>query len=287
MISQTPQTSCDSVVMKDLTKATDFESQKQFDFTDHNDRLPKTPVSFEITGGSETLHKDNGKKRKCAISCLVDDIFSDIDGSFFMRKDRSKIQRTMSRSKSYRSLSLDKEVGKSSQIKSAILCDDTISTNMSQTLVESNRYKNEIIEGSHESAINIYEKLFIPDIPATVSSLSCNGSSSINNTINRLNRNARQVSLSDNSSLSSRSAIKDDYEASGNSPLYGWFVETDDGARDECRSSCASDAVTISYSAADDLAFKAPTAPKRVDDDAELAWACAADTVDDVLGDLF
>ncbi len=35
------------------------------------------------------------------------------------------------------------------------------------------------------------------------------------------------------------------------------------------------------------FAFIAPTAPKGVNHDAEVEWAKAADTVDDVLGDFF
>jgi hypothetical protein len=42
-----------------------------------------------------------------------------------------------------------------------------------------------------------------------------------------------------------------------------------------------------STASTDDLAFKAPTAPKATNYDAELEWAKAADTVDDVLGDFF
>lgn len=51
---------------------------------------------------------------------------------------------------------------------------------------------------------------------------------------------------------------------------YGWFVELEEDDRNE------------------ELAFTAVTAPKKnVDLDNEVDWACAADTVDDVLGDFF
>jgi len=53
---------------------------------------------------------------------------------------------------------------------------------------------------------------------------------------------------------------------------YGWFVELEDDADDNDK----------------DLAFKELTAPKKnIDLDNEVDWACAADTVDDVLGDFF
>jgi len=61
---------------------------------------------------------------------------------------------------------------------------------------------------------------------------------------------------------------------------FGWFVDLDnDHAHD--------DFARPYLSSTDDLTFKASTAPKRVHDDAELEWAQAADTVDDVLGDFF
>jgi hypothetical protein len=48
-------------------------------------------------------------------------------------------------------------------------------------------------------------------------------------------------------------------------------------------------AITAAYESRSttDLAFQAPTAPKAENYDAELEWATAADTVDDVLGEFF
>lgn len=61
---------------------------------------------------------------------------------------------------------------------------------------------------------------------------------------------------------------------------YGWFVEMDD--------ECTGLSVNAYHNASQkNLAFLAPTAPKGVDQDAEVEWAKAADTVDDVLGDFF
>lgn len=62
---------------------------------------------------------------------------------------------------------------------------------------------------------------------------------------------------------------------------FGWFVDLDDNQNHE--------GLTISsYSATcSDLAFQAPTAPHATHNDAEVQWAKAADTVDDVLGDFF
>jgi len=64
---------------------------------------------------------------------------------------------------------------------------------------------------------------------------------------------------------------------------YGWFVVLD---KDVCdpRTGCSAYQSTV-----DDLAFSAPTAPipSGHEELAELEWAQAADTVDDLLGDFF
>eukprot|EP00588_Corethron_pennatum_P012029 CAMPEP_0194278866 /NCGR_PEP_ID=MMETSP0169-20130528/12480_1 /TAXON_ID=218684 /ORGANISM="Corethron pennatum, Strain L29A3" /LENGTH=270 /DNA_ID=CAMNT_0039023167 /DNA_START=542 /DNA_END=1354 /DNA_ORIENTATION=- len=68
---------------------------------------------------------------------------------------------------------------------------------------------------------------------------------------------------------------------------YGWFVEMDEGDDSETiidpylRSK---DEYSLSKN---ELAFKASTAPKRSKYDEDVAYAHAADTVDDVLGDFF
>ena len=105
-----------------------------------------------------------------------------------------------------------------------------------------------------------------PYLPATVSNSSCNNLSS-------LTRSNSGRPLSD-----TESPMKD---------CYGWFVETDEDVAfvaDSVVSAIKAYNTTIS---AADLAFSAMTAPKRSDYDAELEWAQAADTVDDVLGDFF
>lgn len=61
---------------------------------------------------------------------------------------------------------------------------------------------------------------------------------------------------------------------------YGWFVEMDD----ECTGLSVNAYNNLSQK---NLAFLAPTAPNGVDNEAEVEWAKAADTVDDVLGDFF
>lgn len=62
---------------------------------------------------------------------------------------------------------------------------------------------------------------------------------------------------------------------------FGWFVDLDDHQNNQGHT-------TLSYTGSSpDLAFQAPTAPHASHNDAEVQWAKAADTVDDVLGDFF
>lgn len=97
-----------------------------------------------------------------------------------------------------------------------------------------------------------------PHLPATISATSCN-------TLTR-NQSDLQSSLAEKSEKDS----------------YGWFVEMDEELVHE-------PAITAAYESRSttDLAFQAPTPPKAENYDAELEWATAADTVDDVLGDFF
>ena len=105
------------------------------------------------------------------------------------------------------------------------------------------------------------EEVF-PHLPATVSDSSCSSG------LTRVKLD-RQVSNPETSYVDS----------------FGWFVDLDG---EPCPSSTSErQANLVASVSSDDLAFQAPTAPKRINDDAELEWAQAADTVDDVLGDFF
>lgn len=102
-------------------------------------------------------------------------------------------------------------------------------------------------------------KVAFPNLPATVSDSSCNSG------LTRANLVRQASNLENNSTKES----------------FGWFVDLDDNQTIETNS-------FLPYAVStDNLAFQAPTAPKRVNDVAELEWAQAADTVDDVLGDFF
>jgi hypothetical protein len=103
--------------------------------------------------------------------------------------------------------------------------------------------------------------LEFPHLPATISATSCN-------TLTRIQ-----------SDLQSSTAEKSQKES------YGWFVEMDE--EDDNLPANTPIEPNVSSSMVE-LAFKAPTAPKAAKNhDAEVEWAKAADTVDDVLGDFF
>ena len=102
----------------------------------------------------------------------------------------------------------------------------------------------------------------VPHLPATVSDSSC--SAGISGA--KLNQGLpADLPLSDNAN-----------------PVgsFGWFVDLDEGEYKRSRDISAA-------KSPDDLAFQASTAPKRVDDKAEVEWAQAADTIDNVLGEFF
>ena len=103
-----------------------------------------------------------------------------------------------------------------------------------------------------------------PSLPAAVSNTSCSTQSLTSVPMDQ------QSSIADNSGKES----------------YGWFVETDHNIK---YSSAHEDSAygALSPSPAQDLAFSAHAFPKTSKLDAEVEWAKAADTVDDVLGDFF
>lgn len=68
-------------------------------------------------------------------------------------------------------------------------------------------------------------------------------------------------------------------------PSYGWFVSTDDDVDIDDQNTFS--ASMFLPDTKPDLAFKAITAPNAPNQDVEVQQALAADTIDDVLGDLF
>lgn len=72
---------------------------------------------------------------------------------------------------------------------------------------------------------------------------------------------------------------------------FGWFVEMDEDDEDDDAMKKGDDihhSHQSTKSSRESLAFQAPTAPKACPShDAQVQWAMAADTIDDVLGDFF
>jgi len=104
-----------------------------------------------------------------------------------------------------------------------------------------------------------------PLLPSTVSNSSCN-----NKQLTRVISDL-QSSVTDTNSEKTES--------------YGWFVEMEDENTLNNSEPVADPYATTA--GVQGLAFQAPTAPKANNHDAEVEWAKAADTVDDVLGDFF
>eukprot|EP00980_Cylindrotheca_fusiformis_P022281 scaffold9176_cov129-Cylindrotheca_fusiformis.AAC.5 len=97
-----------------------------------------------------------------------------------------------------------------------------------------------------------------PNLPATVSDSSCAAGLTRVNLIRQASSFEKQPKES-----------------------FGWFVDLDDLQTPEPQTG-------LPYSVSnDDLAFQAPTAPRGDRNDAEVQWAKAADTIDDVLGPFF
>lgn len=125
-----------------------------------------------------------------------------------------------------------------------------------------------------------------PSLPATVSNSSYGNSMNTNNhpassPITTLTHVISDLQSS-NTEKTSQALTND---------TYGWFVEMEDETTTTnsiptpASSSCPP--LVDPYFAPKDLAFTAQVAPKAENYDAELEWATAADTVDDVLGCFF
>lgn len=133
---------------------------------------------------------------------------------------------------------------------------------------------------SVKSVIDIIDMAF-PHLPATVSDSSCSRSESPKQLLRQqdlTHESDQQVSDSETSSSPAANVT-------GDKDSYGWFVELD--GDDDSDQDLSVDPYQRTSSSVD-LAFTAPTAPKRINNaEAEVEWAKAADTVDDVLGDFF
>jgi hypothetical protein len=137
------------------------------------------------------------------------------------------------------------------------------------SLLESNNGTTKVATSRGDADSKDVAVLAFPNLPATVSDSSCYTGLTRENL-------ARHVPVSE---IAGRSLSNGpDKESS-----FGWFVDLDDQHDDRLPSSGS----LLPAVSTVDLAFQAPTAPKRSSDTSEIEWAQAADTVDSVLGDLF
>ncbi len=127
-----------------------------------------------------------------------------------------------------------------------------------------------------------------PNLPATISNSSCGNS--MNSSSSRHPASSPIPTLTHVISDLQSSNTEKTSQTVGND-TYGWFVEMEDettmtnAVPTPASTSCLP--LVDPYFAPKDLAFTAQVAPKSENYDAELEWATAADTVDDVLGCFF
>lgn len=123
----------------------------------------------------------------------------------------------------------------------------------------------------------LVETLAFPRLPPTVSETSCSS-----NNLTQTSVHAAQVI--ENPSISHIEGDQHDHK-----DTYGWFVDIElDDLSERADVVSAAQESCLALGSADDLSFRAFTAPKKtVELDEEVEWAKAADTVDDVLGDFF
>lgn len=134
----------------------------------------------------------------------------------------------------------------------------------------------ENIEASN--AASIVDTIFdmdlplFPNLPASISTSS--------NSSNNLTQTSGQAAPEPETSQNLIEGEKMNTEPKDS---YGWFIETED----DVAADAVSPLTVLQQAQHKDIAFKVAAAPKSENYDAELEWARAADTVDDVLADFF
>ena len=141
------------------------------------------------------------------------------------------------------------------------------------------------------TAANIVDQVFsdsisniaFPCLPATVSASSCSS-----NNLTQTSVQAAQVLETPSSNVEGN-----EHDDTHNKDAYGWFVDMDEKnvldrfqavaeASESCRAIASSDEAKLAFASSDGN-VKEPA----VELDSEVQWAKAADTVDDVLGEIF
>ena len=204
---------------------------------------------------------------------------------------RKKQKRTLSRSVSYFSVHNaqgNKEDDKSKSISTIRDEQKQLSNNdLVPSFIKSTSNEEQIFETTYDGASMRHETapscndaaaivdhvfssgLIFPNLPVSISNSSCSSTNLTRTSVESIKVNKNHQSIEGD---------QDKKE------VYGWFVEMDD----EISTSLPDTTTVPSSSSQKDLAFVAATAPKQdINNDDEVQWAKAADTVDEVLGDFF
>jgi hypothetical protein len=199
-----------------------------------------------------------------------------------------KKRRTMSRcSKSFRRLT---------ELSVGLFSEDPLSDegNACEDVPDSPYYADPLFclggedsNGIAQSTLTASSSTLFPCLPTTVSEASYSTKASVNST--RTTNCANSV-LDASSCDAANTSNVDNLVNNTNSKSYGWFIALDDGedARADARCSAALTLYSSGSCENSTLAFVAPTAPKgaSIEEEAQVAWAQAADTVDDIFGGL-
>jgi hypothetical protein len=221
-------------------------------------------------------------------SAFFDGLFADVakanEGSASSCQDAFSFQQPSKKTRIGRKESIMSRCGRSFKILTEALqvsqSGDTIPESPMQTTTAATVSSSSYTLPRHEdslqfqlhcvsSSTDIYSATSVafPHLPPTVSDLIC-GDPKLTRVISDL-----QSSDTENKNLMVET--------------YGWFVEMEDDSTEAAHPVTPAATVCPNTPNVPDLAFIAPTAPKAENYDAELEWAAAADTVDDVLGDFF
>jgi hypothetical protein len=145
------------------------------------------------------------------------------------------------------------------------------------------------VSPSNKKIMKDVAMLAFPNLPSAISDSSCESSNTHTGTTT-----ATGLTRESGVPHGPSSEIAASSRGGSSKESFGWFVDLDE--QEETRSSSGEDFVHSSSltttnnknASTEDLAFQAPTAPKRVTNhDEEMEQAYAADTIDSVLGDLF
>jgi len=216
--------------------------------------------------------------------------FDGHDNSFHLRKRKasdpleqtrfkSNVRRSMSRSKSV--FSLSSNVLRES---SKLICNNkkgTESKELCPVFTPSLQVANQLFQEAEmePGSLRLNQTPSLGNVSAGTPSSSCsslggNGTTAVA-TVSTVSSAGSSLSCGTTEVLPSP-----DLTGKSTKNCYGWFVEMDNDNEE-------SHAVDPYVQSKTDLAFKASTAPKRSGYEQDVAYAHAADTVDDVLGDFF